>query len=101
MKPLTSLLTQSRFYFFPLKKVSFFQRTHSSTLKSMPSTPLKTAIKKDFLCVEITLEKMMSLFMSHQICAEDIHCLDNASKQSLVNICLKTCLFQPHNQGEK
>ncbi len=60
--------------------------------------PLKTknqACNKqqiEVLRFEIRLEKMNFLILNHQICAADIRCLDENSKQCLKKLCLKTCL---------
>lgn len=42
---------------------------------------------------EIRLEKMKELLARRQICAADIHCLDEASKRQLQELCLETCLY--------
>ncbi|MCK5728524.1 MAG: hypothetical protein KAG10_02750 [Methylococcales bacterium] len=44
--------------------------------------------------IEIDSEKVWILFAQHQICIEDLYCLDNYSKQQLKSICLKTSLLR-------
>lgn len=101
MKHFTFLFPQGGFHFLPLKKVSFYQRAFSRPSINTPKIRLKEDKQKDHLSVEITMDKMLVLFMNQQICAEDIHCLDAASKQSLADICLKSCLFRTKNKEKK
>ena len=48
----------------------------------------------DTIRIEMDVDKIWMLFAQHQICMEDLHCLDNHSKQQLRKICLKTCLYR-------
>lgn len=48
---------------------------------------------KDMLCVEISSEKINQLLRQRLICAADIRCLDQNSKQCLKKLCLSTCLY--------
>lgn len=57
--------------------------------------------KKDFIRIEIKVEKIKSLFVTQQICIEDLHCLDTNAKQILHAICLKSCLPQTQVQTKK
>jgi hypothetical protein len=52
----------------------------------------QTFDKQEMLRFEISSKKMDDLFLNHQICAADIHCLDENSKRCLKKLCLKTCL---------
>jgi hypothetical protein len=52
----------------------------------------QTFDKQEILRFEISSKKMDDLFLNHQICAADIHCLDENSKRCLKKLCLKTCL---------
>lgn len=45
------------------------------------------------LQIEICSDKIIELLLNRQICAADIRCLDNDSKQCLKKMCLKTCLI--------
>lgn len=49
--------------------------------------------KGDVLQCEISSDKINELLAGRQICAADIHCLDECSKRRLRELCLKTCLY--------
>lgn len=49
----------------------------------------KTA--NEMVQVEISLEKLASLFESGVLCAADLHCLTAHSKQHVSDLCLTTC----------
>ncbi len=67
---------------------SQFQPTELSINNSI--TPIK---HNDMLCVEISSEKVSQLLTQRLICAADIRCLDQNSKQCLKKLCLSTCLY--------
>ena len=43
--------------------------------------------------IEVDLSILKRLFENRQICAADLRCLDNQSKQHVKDLCLKTCLI--------
>jgi len=54
---------------------------------------IATGENKNMLYVEISSEKMSQLLTQRLICAADIRCLDQNSKQCLKKLCLSTCLY--------
>lgn len=48
--------------------------------------------KIDTLRFEMSAVKLKELLLKRQICAADLRCLDNQSKQCLRGLCLQTCL---------
>lgn len=83
---------------------SFFKIQQKNFNLNQNNTPLPSKVdyeKKDFIRVEIKIEKIISLFIARQICIEDLQCLDTNTKQVLHNICLKSCLPQTQVQTEK
>jgi len=46
---------------------------------------------KEYVQLEISLDKLTTLFESGLICAADISCLNNLSKQHISDLCLRAC----------
>lgn len=46
----------------------------------------------DAVQLEITVDKLEALFSRGEICAAEIHCLNDESKKCIRNLCLKTCI---------
>lgn len=45
-----------------------------------------------YVQVEISLAKLEQLFQQGELCATELHCLDESSKQAIWNLCLSSCL---------
>ena len=55
---------------------------------------LKTeSFHQESVKIEVNLSTLKHLFENRQICAADLRCLDNQSKQHVKDLCLKTCLI--------
>jgi len=46
---------------------------------------------KEYVQLEISLEKLTLLFESGLLCAAEIGCLNSASKQHISDLCLRAC----------
>lgn len=73
------------FYFLIKGLTSQTQKKH--TYKAL-------SIEKNSLHIEVSTKKIHDLLAQGQLCAADIHCLDDHSKQCLKKLCLKTCLHR-------
>ena len=56
---------------------------------------LLSAIAPEVMSLEINAEIIQTLLEQRIICAADVRCLDESSKQCLKKLCLNTCLFIP------
>lgn len=93
----------SKALFYELSLVLFFIKHFPSNVEKISKSNvikkeknlaylLRDSKKVKVMRIEICSEKMNTLLADHLICAADIRCLDRASKQSLQELCLSTCL---------
>ena len=53
----------------------------------------------DLVQLEITVDKLEVLFSRGEICATEIHCLNDESKKCIRDLCLKTCIRKSDCRG--
>lgn len=92
---------QQRLLSLYFKVLQILQKTSNLQQNNMLISSIDHEKKKDFIRVEIKVETIISLFITRQICIEDLHSLDINAKQVLHKICLKSCLSQTQDQTKK
>jgi hypothetical protein len=55
-------------------------------MKSKRGCPQATKVQ-----LEIDLDKLEALFVSGQLCASELRCLNGLTKAKIWNLCLKSC----------
>jgi hypothetical protein len=69
-------------------------------LGNKPDYLVKRNETSNHLRFEISAEKMNELLAHRLICAADVRCLDNNSKQCLKKLCLTTCLYKGASRSD-